>query len=97
LPTTVVVRAPGITPFGYCADVTVTNNTNAPVEWNTSFAVPGGYRINQKWNMVLTQVGSQATNVHADPANPWNKILQPGKNTNNPDGSPAVGFCAVPQ
>ena len=92
LPTTVVVRPPGITPFNYCADVFVTNNTSAPVEWNTSFTVPGNYRINQQWNMVFTQGGNPnvATNVHADPANPWNKILQPGQTTQS------VGFCAVP-
>ncbi len=92
LPTTVVVRPPGVGPFGYCADVFVTNNTSAPVVWSTSFTVPGNQHINQQWNMVLTQGGSPnvATNVHADPANPWNKTLQPGQTTSS------VGFCAVP-
>ena len=92
LPTNVVVRPPGITQFGYCADVFVTNNTGSPVEWNTSFTVPGNQHINQQWNMVLTQGGNPnvATNVHASPSNPWNKILQPGQTTQS------VGFCAVP-
>jgi hypothetical protein len=90
LPVSVVVRPPGITQFGYCADITVTNNTSAPVTWNVSFPVPGGQHINQQWNMVLTQVGGQATNVHADPNNPWNAVLQPGQSTTS------TGFCAVP-
>jgi Cellulose binding domain/Glycosyl hydrolase family 12 len=90
LPVTVAVRPPGITPTGYCADITVTNNTTAPVDWNVSFPVPGGYHINQSWNMVYTQVGLQATNVHANPANPWNKTLQPGQSTTS------TGFCANP-
>lgn len=90
LPVSVVVRPPGITPYGYCADITVTNNTSAPVEWNTSFPVPGGYHINQAWNLVYTQNGTQAVNVHANPANPWNKILQPGASTTS------TGFCAIP-
>jgi hypothetical protein len=90
MPVTVVVRPPGITPFGYCADITVTNDTGAAAEWKTSFPVPGGYHINQAWNMVYTQVGSQATNVRANPANPWNKVLQPGQSTTS------TGFCAVP-
>ncbi len=92
LPTSVVVRPPGVGQFGYCADIFVTNNTSAPVEWNTSFTVPGNQHINQMWNMVLTQGGNPnvATNVHADPSNPWNKILQPGQTT------ASVGFCAVP-
>jgi hypothetical protein len=92
LPTNVVVRAPGITQFGYCADVFVTNNTSAPVTWNTSFTVPGNQHINQMWNMVLTQGGNPnvATDVHANPSNPWNAVLQPGQTTQS------VGFCAVP-
>jgi hypothetical protein len=90
LATKVVVRPPGVGPYGYCADITVTNNTGAPVEWNTSFPVPGGQHVNQTWNMVLTQVGATATNVHANPGNPWNRILQPGQST------ASTGFCAVP-
>jgi cellulase/cellobiase CelA1 len=92
LPTSVVVRAPGVGQFGYCADVYVTNNTSSPVTWNTSFTVPGNQHISQQWNMVLTQGGNPnvATNVHADPSNPWNTILQPGQTTSS------VGFCAAP-
>src|SRR5581483_1405555 len=93
LPTSVVVRPPGVRPIsqgGYCADVYVTNNTSAPVEWFTSFAIPDSQHINQSWNMVLTQQGGLATNVHADPGNPWNKILQPGQTTSS------TGFCTGP-
>ena len=85
-----VVRPPGVGQFGYCADVTVTNNTAQTVTWNTSFTVPGNQRINQMWNMTLTQVGNQATNVHADPKNPWNLTLKAGESTHD------IGFCAVP-
>ncbi|GAA3240174.1 hypothetical protein GCM10010532_080550 [Dactylosporangium siamense] len=93
LPTTVVVRAPGVRPIsqgGYCADVYVTNNTGTAKEWFTTFAIPAGQHVSQTWNMVLTQQGATATNVHADPVNPWNKILQPGQTTSN------VGFCTGP-
>jgi hypothetical protein len=92
LPTQVVVRGGGVPPHGYCADIFVTNNTSAPVEWNTSFAVPGNQHINQMWNIVLTQGGNPntATNVHADAGSQsWNKILQPGATTHD------IGFCTV--
>jgi cellulase/cellobiase CelA1 len=85
-----VVRPPvfiNISQVGYCADVTVTNNTAAPVEWFTTFNIPDGQHINQTWNMVLTQQGAVATNVHANPANPWNKIAQPGQTLSG------MGFC----
>ncbi|MGI5183344.1 cellulose binding domain-containing protein [Dactylosporangium sp. CA-152071] len=93
LPATVVVRPPGVRPVsqgGYCADVYVTNNTGAAKEWFATFAIPAGQHISQTWNMVLTQQGATAVNAHADPANPWNKILQPGQTTND------VGFCTGP-
>jgi hypothetical protein len=93
LPTTVVVRPPGVRPIsqgGYCADVYVTNNTAAPIEWFTRFNIPDGQHINQSWNMVLTQQGAVAINVHANPANPWNKVLQPGQTTSS------TGFCTGP-
>ena len=88
LPTNVVIRAPGFSTHGYCADVFVTNNTNAAVTWNTSFAIPGGLHIAQMWNMTLTQANGQAANVHAD-ANSmsWNAVLQPGQTTHD------NGFC----
>lgn len=92
LPTQVVVRGGGIPPHGYCADIFVTNNTSAPVQWNTSFPVPGNQHINQMWNIVLTQGGNPntATNVHADAnSQSWNGILQPGATTHD------IGFCTV--
>lgn len=93
LPTTVVVRPPGVRPIsqgGYCADVYVTNNTQSAQEWFGQFTIPGGQHISQSWNMVLTQSNGVATNVHADPNNPWNKILQPGQTTSS------TGFCTGP-
>ena len=75
---------------GYCATVTVTNNTAASVDWNVNFSIAqfGGGTIYTFWNAVYTANGSQITNVHADPANPWNKTLQPGESTHD------IGFCA---
>jgi hypothetical protein len=93
LPTTVVVRPPGVRPIsqgGYCADVYVTNNTQATIEWFGQFAIPAAEHINQSWNMVLTQQGGTAINVHANPSNPWNKFLAPGQTTSS------TGFCTGP-
>jgi cellulase/cellobiase CelA1 len=60
---------------GYCANVRVTNNTTSPVNWNVSFSLApfGGGTIYTFWNAVYTQNGSNITNVHANPAYPWNR------------------------
>ncbi|MBO3744449.1 cellulose binding domain-containing protein [Streptosporangiaceae bacterium NEAU-GS5] len=90
LPTVVRIRPGGNPARGYCADVFVTNNTSAPVEWNTSFNVPLNQQIEQKWNMTFTQGGNpnRATNVHADAGSQsWNKMLAAGATTHD------VGFC----
>lgn len=75
---------------GYCANVTVTNNTSSNVNWNVNFSIAqfGGGTIYTFWNAVYTQSGSQISNVHANPANPWNLTLHPGESTHD------VGFCA---
>lgn len=75
---------------GYCANVKVTNNTASPVDWNVNFSLAslGGGTIYTFWNAVYTQSGNNITNVHANPAYPWNKALKPGESTHD------VGFCA---
>ncbi|MBN1429880.1 MAG: cellulose binding domain-containing protein [Anaerolineae bacterium] len=75
---------------GYCANVQVTNNTAGPVDWNVEFSLAplGGGTIYTFWNAVYTQNGNNISNVHANPAYPWNKTLKPGESTHS------VGFCA---
>jgi hypothetical protein len=75
---------------GYCATVKVTNNTANPVDWNVNFSLAqfNGGTIYTFWNAVYTQNGNKITNVHANPANPWNKTLKPGESTHD------IGFCA---
>ncbi|MBN1429496.1 MAG: cellulose binding domain-containing protein, partial [Anaerolineae bacterium] len=68
---------------GYCANVTVTNNSSEPVNWKVTFPVVG--TINNFWNAVWSQSGNQAT---AEGVN-WNDILQPG------ESSHSIGFCAA--
>jgi hypothetical protein len=91
LPTVVKIRPGYPNPNkGYCADVTVTNNTSAAVDWNTSFPVPLNQKINQAWNMAYSQGGNPnvASNVRADAGSAsWNKTLAPGASTHD------VGFC----
>jgi hypothetical protein len=67
---------------GYCAMLTVTNNTTAVITWQVTIPVQG--TIYGLWNGVFTQTGGTATVHGAD----WNGVLQPGQSTNT------VGFCA---
>jgi hypothetical protein len=69
--------------IGYCATLTITNNTSAAITWQVTVPVQG--TIISMWNGVYTQTGGTAT-VHG-PA--WNSVLPPGQSTN------VVGFCAV--
>jgi acetylxylan esterase len=68
---------------GYCATLTVTNNTSAAITWQVTLPVEG--TINNLWNGTFTQTGGTATMRGLD----WNGVLQPGQSTNS------VGFCAV--
>ena len=67
---------------GYCAFVTVTNNTGAPLDWKVSFNVDGV--INNFWNVIWSQQGSTVTAEGVG----WNNIFQPG------ESSHSLGFCA---
>ena len=67
---------------GYCAIVTVTNNTGESADWNTAFQAGG--TIYNFWNVIWSQAGNQVTAEGLD----WNNILQPGESTHD------IGFCA---
>ena len=69
---------------GYCAVVTVTNNTSSPVDWQVAFDVQG--TIYTFWNAVWNPVGfgNKVTVGGVD----WNNVLKPGESTHD------VGFCA---
>ncbi|MCQ8181303.1 cellulose binding domain-containing protein [Methylomonas sp. SURF-1] len=66
---------------GYCADVTVRNNKQATVLWQTGFEAAGS--ISNIWNANYTQTGKQVTASGDE----WNKELAPG-------GTANFGFCA---
>jgi chitodextrinase len=66
---------------GYCAALTVSNDTAAAITWQVTVTVDG--TINNLWNGTFTQSGSSVTIRGAD----WNGTLQPGQSTNS------VGFC----
>jgi hypothetical protein len=66
---------------GYCADVSVTNDTSATVEWQTSFSVQG--LVNSFWNALHSQQDQLVTATGEN----WNKVLSPG-------ASASFGFCA---
>ena len=68
---------------GYCANVTVINNTSAPVDWQVTFPVVG--TVNNFWNVIWSQSGNQVTAGGVG----WNNILQPG------ESSHSIGFCAA--
>ncbi|MBN1427271.1 MAG: endo-1,4-beta-xylanase [Anaerolineae bacterium] len=67
---------------GYCSNVTVKNNTGAPVDWAVTFTVDG--TIYTLWNAIWSQSG----NTVAAEGVGWNNILQPG------ESSHSIGFCA---
>jgi Glycosyl hydrolase family 12/Cellulose binding domain len=67
---------------GYCANVTVTNNTSKPIDWKVTLPVQG--TITQFWNTIWKQQGNQVTIEGVS----WNNILQPKT------ASHSIGFCA---
>lgn len=68
---------------GYCATLTVTNNTPSAITWQVTVAVEG--TITNLWNGTFTQTGSTITVSGVE----WNAVLQAGQTTNS------VGFCAA--
>lgn len=67
---------------GYCADVTVTNGSAAPVDWRVTVSIDGV--LTQLWNAVASAAGGQLTAEGVA----WNDIVQPG-------ASVSFGFCAA--
>lgn len=67
---------------GFCAALTVTNQTASTIVWQVTINVDGA--INNLWNGTFVQSGSSVT-IHGMA---WNGTLQPGQSTNS------VGFCA---
>ncbi|MBN1429493.1 MAG: cellulose binding domain-containing protein [Anaerolineae bacterium] len=67
---------------GYCSNVTITNNTADPVDWQVAFDVEGA--IYDFWNVVWSQSGNRVTAEGVG----WNNVLQAGESTHS------IGFCA---
>ena len=68
---------------GYCAALTVLNNTPSTITWQVTITIQG--TITNLWNGTYTQAGSSVTVSGVE----WNGVLQPGQSTNS------VGFCAA--
>jgi len=67
---------------GYCAQVTVTNNSSSPSDWVVSFPIEGNIR--NLWSAVYEQIENTVTAEGVS----WNNILDPGQST-------GFGFCAI--
>lgn len=68
---------------GYCAILTVANNTPSAITWHVTVTVQG--TITSLWNGTYTQTGSSVTVSGVE----WNAVLQPGQSTSS------AGFCAA--
>ena len=66
---------------GYCAAVTVTNNSQSASDWTVTFSVEG--TVGDMWNATYTQNGNEVTAEGVS----WNNIVNPGQ-------SIEFGFCA---
>lgn len=66
---------------GYCANVTVTNNSQSSSDWTVTFSIEGA--VSDMWNADYTQSGSEVTAEGA----PWNNIVNAGQSVD-------FGFCA---
>ena len=67
---------------GYCADLTVTNGTDAVVTWSVDVAVDG--TVDSLWNADWSQTNDI---LHVSGLD-WNSTLQPGQSISS------IGFCA---
>lgn len=67
---------------GYCATLTVANQTGSAITWRVTFPVEGV--VYDMWNATFSQAGAQVTASGVS----WNAVLQPGQSTSS------VGFCA---
>ncbi len=66
---------------GYCAAVTVTNNTLSASDWTVTFSIEG--TVTDMWNATYFQNGDQVTAEGAS----WNNIVNSGQSVD-------FGFCA---
>lgn len=66
---------------GYCADVTVTNNSQSPSDWTVTFSIDGTVR--DIWNATYSQSNDEVTAQGVS----WNNIINPGQEI-------GFGFCA---
>lgn len=67
---------------GYCAEVTVTNNSSSSSDWLVSFPIEGNVR--NMWSAVYEQDEDTVTAEGVS----WNNVLNPGQSTE-------FGFCAI--
>ena len=66
---------------GYCANVTVTNNSQSSSDWTVTFSIEGTVR--DLWNATYSQSSDQVTAQGVS----WNNVVNPGQ-------SVEFGFCA---
>jgi len=69
-------------PGGHCANLAVTNQGTASVDWVVTFPIQGV--VTSLWNGTYTQSGDKATVRGLD----WNRAIYPGQTNRD------VGFCA---
>lgn len=67
---------------GYCAALTVTNNTSSTVTWTLNMSIDGS--VTNMWNGDWSQTGSTLQVSGAG----WNSTLEPGQSDSS------IGFCA---
>jgi len=66
---------------GYCAEVSVANNTQSASDWTVVFSIDGTVR--EMWNATYSQNGDEVTAEGVS----WNNVVNPGQ-------SVGFGFCA---
>jgi len=66
---------------GYCAGITVTNNSQSASDWTVTFSIEG--TVMDMWNATYTQNEDEVTAQGAS----WNNVVNPGQ-------SVEFGFCA---
>lgn len=66
---------------GYCAEVSVANNTQSASDWTVVFSIDGTVR--EMWNATYSQNGDEVTAEGVS----WNNVVNPGQ-------SAGFGFCA---
>lgn len=66
---------------GYCAEVTVTNNTSSTSDWTVTFSIEGS--VTNMWNAAYSQNGSEVTAQGVS----WNNVVGAGQ-------SVEFAFCA---